>query len=117
MPFGPEPVPVGRFAAIFEKGLRLALDEDPYAAPEVARARATALTWRRATGVPFEQAERARCEIFAAVLAERGLVPLRAGVEPEADPEDVEETTDDEVRVPRGRPLDGERVRRGGSRR
>lgn len=116
LPFGPTPVPVGHFAAIFEKGLRLALDEDPDAAPEIARARATALTWRRATGVPFEQAERARCEIYAAVLAERRLVPLRAGIEAEAEPEDVEETTNDEVQVPRGRPLPGHKVRRGGKR-
>jgi hypothetical protein len=126
---GPAKTAPEAYAGLFRTALLLAIAEGA-PSPAVARSRATLSTWRSAAGLSFEEAERARVETFAAVLVERGEAP---GLSPRY-PDDPLPVEDDDgepqareresgeasgargPRVPRPRPLPGDKVRRGGKR-
>lgn len=118
---GPALSPPESFAGLFGTALRLASVDDPEAVSEVVRSRATLATWRSATSVPFEQAERARVEVFSAWLEEAGRTrTARADLEPspEPDPDGGKGWHDrrERLRIPRVTPLAGDKVRRDGAR-
>lgn len=78
----------------------------------LARSRTARRSLRFSGGMHPARAEALRSRVCADVLVDRGLSPLRAGL----DLTPIEDVVEDEVRLPRGRALDGERVRRGGRR-
>lgn len=118
---------LGGYRALFRRALLAALAQGAPLA--VARSRAALATWDVSGAASHEEAERARVEEFAAFLEERGEAhPTREGTAPSyGDPVPVEDDGEPEVheregggarvpRVPRPRPLPGDRIRRGGSR-